>query len=125
MKILIDMNLSPGWVGALRRHGYEAAHWSDVGDPRAPDATVMKWAREHEHVVFTHDLDFGAALAVTRDRGPSVLQFRTQDVSPEALVDRVIDMLGRFRALIEDGAQIVVDETKARVRILPLKRQVQ
>ncbi len=125
MKILIDMNLSPAWVEALRRHGYEAAHWSTVGDPKAADATVMEWARDRAHVVFTHDLDFGAALAVTQDRGPSVLQFRTQDVSPESLVDRVVEMLGRFRNAIEDGALIVVDETKSRVRILPLKRQPQ
>jgi len=30
MKILLDMNLSPGWVGFLQKEGFEAAHWSAV-----------------------------------------------------------------------------------------------
>ena len=33
MKILIDMNLSPEWVDYLRREGYDAIHWKDVGSP--------------------------------------------------------------------------------------------
>lgn len=63
MKILIDMNLSPAWVGFLEAQGFVAVHWSDVGDPRAPDRALMSWAREHGHVVFTHDLDFSVLLA--------------------------------------------------------------
>ena len=47
MKLLLDMNLSPGWVGFLRDQGFEAMHWSEVGDPRAPDASIMAWARDH------------------------------------------------------------------------------
>lgn len=34
MKILIDMNLSPDWVDALRSNGFDCVHWSRVGDPR-------------------------------------------------------------------------------------------
>jgi len=35
VKILIDMNLSPLWVTYLQAHGFDAAHWSAKGDPRA------------------------------------------------------------------------------------------
>jgi len=45
----------------------------------------MAWAREHVHVVFTHDLDFGTLLALTRASGPSVIQVGSQDVLPEHL----------------------------------------
>jgi predicted nuclease of predicted toxin-antitoxin system len=31
IKILVDMNLSPEWVPALVREGWEAVHWSAVG----------------------------------------------------------------------------------------------
>jgi predicted nuclease of predicted toxin-antitoxin system len=44
MKILIDMNLSPLWVEALRQGGHDAVHWSQVGDPGAPDRVLMEWA---------------------------------------------------------------------------------
>jgi hypothetical protein len=54
----------------------------------------MQYGREHGYVVFTHDLDFGALLALTRARGPSVLQVRTQSVSRNviaALCDQCSD----------------------------------
>jgi uncharacterized protein DUF5615 len=41
VKVLVDMNLSPLWVEQLSRAGFEAVHWSNVGDPRAPDRTLM------------------------------------------------------------------------------------
>ncbi len=120
MKVLVDMNLSPLWVEQLSRAGFEAVHWSNVGDPRAPDRTLMQWAREHGYVVFTHDLDFGTLLALTREVGPSVVQVRTQDVSPEHLWP-VISITLRDHADARDaGALVTVDEARTRVRVLPL-----
>lgn len=84
MKLVVDMNLSPSWVPVLQEAGHEALHWSAIGDPRARDSEVMAWARQDRYVVFTHDLDFGALLAVTGVDGPSVVQIRTTDVTPEA-----------------------------------------
>ena len=43
----------------------------------------MAWALANQHVVFTHDLDFGTALALSHAAGPSVLQIRGQDVLPD------------------------------------------
>jgi predicted nuclease of predicted toxin-antitoxin system len=80
MKILLDMNLSPRWVESLQAEGWEALHWSQVGDPRASDDVIAGWARQHGFVIFTHDLDFGTLLALTRTKGPSVIQVRTQDI---------------------------------------------
>jgi predicted nuclease of predicted toxin-antitoxin system len=122
MKVLIDVNLSPEWVAVLRRNGWEALHWSTVGDPHAPDHIIMDWARTNNYVVFTHDLDFGAILAVTQGEGPSVFQVRTQDVAPEHLEEIVIRALHQHKLLLEQGALVVVDESKVRARILPLTR---
>ena len=85
MKILLDMNLSPTWVGFLEQEGFEAVHWAAVGAPTASDADIMEWARQRHHIVFTHDMDFSALLAVTHAAGPSVLQVRAQDVLPDAI----------------------------------------
>jgi predicted nuclease of predicted toxin-antitoxin system len=49
----------------LRAAGHEAVHWSEVGDPRAPDTVLMQWAIAHGYAVFTHDLDFGTMLALS------------------------------------------------------------
>lgn len=79
------MNLSPDWVKTLKKDGFDAVHWSTIGDIRAEDTEIMEWARTNNHVVFTHDLDFGMLLALTQAESPSVIQVRTQDVSPSHL----------------------------------------
>ncbi len=116
------MNLSPAWVAFLERNGWQAVHWSSVGDPRATDRAIMDWARANEYVVFTHDLDFGAILAVTRAEGPSVLQVRAQNVLPKHLGEVVIAALRQFAQQLEAGALITVDEGTSRARILPINR---
>ncbi|MBI2917193.1 MAG: DUF5615 family PIN-like protein [Chloroflexi bacterium] len=121
MKLLVDMNLSPRWVEVFEREGWQAYHWSTVGDPRATDRVVMDWARANGCVVFTHDLDLGALLANTRGQGPSVIQVRTHDVMPQSLGERLVQILRQYESVIEGGALITVDEAKSRVRILPLK----
>jgi predicted nuclease of predicted toxin-antitoxin system len=62
LKILVDMNLSVEWVPLLTADGWQAAHWSTTGDPRATDTTLMAWALANGYIVFTHDLDFGTVL---------------------------------------------------------------
>jgi len=122
MKILIDMNLSPEWVPILQEQGWEAIHWSSIGDPRDPDRVIFDYAADHGYVVFTHDLDFGAILAASGAKTPSVVQLRVQDVSTEALRATAVTL---FRSLIEAidvGALVIVDQNRTRVRILPLSR---
>ena len=120
VKLLIDMNLSPDWVPVLKNHGWSSVHWSTVGDPRDSDRAIMDWAVEHEYIVFTHDLDFGTMLALSHSTGPSVLQIRAEDVLPDHLESIVIAALKQHDADLASGALVVVDESKTRVRILPI-----
>ena len=119
MKILVDMNLSPSWVQALEDQGITAIHWSSVGDGSAPDFEVMTWARDNDYVVFTNDLDFGAILAVTKAKAPSVIQVRGRDVSPEHLAELVVRGLRQHEPMLRQGALVSIDEARLRSRILP------
>ena len=123
MKIIIDMNLSPQWVSVLKSGGHEPIHWSQVGASNAPDREIMEWAHTNNHVVFTHDLDFGAILAATDANSPSVFQIRTQDISPKTLSGIVLSSLKQFEERLNEGALVSVNEEQARARLLPLKRQ--
>ena len=123
MKILIDMNLSPDWTTAFAAQNIESVHWSAVGDPRAEDTKIMEYARTNDYIVFTHDLDFGTLLALTQAENPSVVQVRAQNIVPSHLANTVVAVLRANEATLEQGALIVVDEGKARVRILPLQRR--
>ena len=120
MKILIDMNLSPEWVQEFKFHNIEAVHWSAAGKFDARDKIIMDWARKHDHIVFTHDLDFGTALALTRAEKPSVIQVRTQNVTVSHLSKIIIPTLKEHTNLLQKGALLVIDEDKQRIRILPL-----
>ena len=120
ISIVIDMNLSPDWVERLSSAGYDAVHWSTVGDPRATDREIMRWAAEHQRAVMTHDLDFGAVLAATQARVPSVIRLRASDVLPGAIAGRVVRALADLDAELQAGAIVSIEIDRARVRILPL-----
>ena len=82
---------------------------------------MLRYAREHDYVVFTHDLDFGTLLALTRALGPSVLQVRAQNVLPEAIGELVVRVLTEHAPAFDAGALVTVDEHLARIRILPIR----
>ncbi len=121
MKLLVDMNLSPLWVGAFEEQGFEAIHWSQIGDPGAPDRDILEWARREGYVVFTHDLDFARLLALTYAEGPSVIQLRSQSVLPDEAGTLVLAALRQHGELLEQGALVVIDAATSRARILPIK----
>ncbi len=121
IRLLIDMNLSPEWVDFLEKENIEAVHWSEIGDPSASDREIFAYAREHNFIVFTHDLDFGAILAATNAEAPSVVQIRTQDTMPAKQGAKLIEAMQTFESALKEGALLTLDEMKQRIRILPLK----
>lgn len=114
------MNLSPDWREVFSRQGIAALHWSEVGDPKATDREILTWAREHDCIVFTHDLDFGHLLALTHVKGPSVIQVRSQDVLPEKIGPVVLQALHQLEERLKAGALVVIEPAKFRLRILPI-----
>jgi predicted nuclease of predicted toxin-antitoxin system len=123
MKLLVDMNLSPLLATLLHSVGWETIHWSTVGDPRATDQAILEWARKNGYWIITNDLDFGAILASTKAKCPSVIQVRTQDVSPKHLKPILLLVLQEYRIHLKDGALVTFDEARSRVRVLPLRQQ--
>lgn len=119
------MNLSPEWGLVLAGSGWEAIHWTEVGNPTAPDCEIMRWARESGCVVFTHDLDFAALLAATGATGPSVVQVRCEDTRPASMGDAVVAALRAHESALGSGALVTVDPRRMRVTLLPLKRSKQ
>jgi predicted nuclease of predicted toxin-antitoxin system len=120
MKLLVDMNLSPLWVGLLTDAGIPAAHWSAIGSAKAPDSEIMGYAGANGYVVLTHDLDFSAILAVTHGEKPSVVQIRAEDVSQEVIGNLVISALLQMASELEKGALVTIDPKRTRLRLLPL-----
>lgn len=120
MKLVVDMNLSPRWATLLNDAGLQAVHWASIGKGSAPDSEIMAFAAANNCVVLTHDLDFGAILAATHGRKPSVVQIRAEDVSPDIIGLRVVAALRQMEAELEEGALLTVDSGRTRLRLLPL-----
>ena len=72
-------------------------------------------------MLVTNDLDFSAILAATSGQSPSVVQFRAQDLLSETAVSAVASAVDAYSNDIERGALLSIDETCARVRMLPLR----
>jgi predicted nuclease of predicted toxin-antitoxin system len=121
MKILVDMNLSPRWIDFRASAGFEAAHWSQIGASDARDTEVMHWTADHDHIVLTSDLDFGAILAATHDRRPSVVQLRSDVLTTSVIGSVVVAALRQMTRELNDGALVSVDTTRTRLRVLPLR----
>ena len=53
---------------------------------------------------------------------PSVIQVRTQNVFPAHLEPMLMPVVREHATALSRGALLIIDEQKARVRILPLQR---
>ncbi|GHV90683.1 hypothetical protein AGMMS50268_11860 [Spirochaetia bacterium] len=120
MKILVDMNLSPEWADYLIGNSLEAVHWSSCGSPDSPDTAIMTYAKEHNFVVLTNDLDFGTILALTHYEKPSVIQIRSGVLSPIRIGGSVTSAIKKLSTEIEQGALVTIDLNKIRLHLLPL-----
>lgn len=120
MKLLVDMNLSPDWVPLLVSHGWDASHWSQVGQGNAPDTELMNWAREHQRIILTQDLDFSQLLHVTSETGPSVVLLRMDNEFEPAARAHVCSAIALAEKALSQGALLTISANRVRLRHLPL-----
>src|SRR5262245_34163834 len=104
IRFILDMSVSSRWITVLAKHGWSAVHWSSIGDWGASDTQIMDWAQTNGYVVCTRDLDFGKILALTHATGPSLLQLRGKDVSPQRIGPQVIEALRQYATALATGA---------------------
>ncbi len=76
----------------------------------------------HDYVVVTHDLDFSAILAATSGERPSVVQIRSDELSPDIIGPHVVAALRQMRTELEAGALLTIDSDRMRLRLLPVRR---
>jgi predicted nuclease of predicted toxin-antitoxin system len=114
------MNLSPSWVSSFEASGFSALHWSSVGRADALDSEVFMFARQHGYVLLTHDLDFGAILASTEGKSPSVVQLRAANLSPNSIASETLRVIVKMESELRSGALLIVQPGSTRVRLLPL-----
>lgn len=126
MRFLLDQNRSPVLAELLREAGHNAVHTLDLGLEEAEDDEVLDAAEADQRIVVSGDTDFGALLALTHKRSPSVILFRTRNLPSAA--DQAGIMLQDVDDIEEDlaqGAVVVVSDDRIRIRRLPLLHEEQ
>jgi len=119
MRFLADMGVSQRVVEWLRTNGHDAVHLRDEGLHRLPNGEIFHKAEREERIVLTFDLDFGEILAACAGEIVSVVLFRLRNTRTEFVIRRLEDVLdGSSEALVE-GAIVVVEDGRYRVRKLP------
>lgn len=120
MKFLADMGVSPLTVAFLRQQEHDAVHLSEQGLFRMSDREIMAKAKQESRIILTFDLDFTDLLAASRDDLPSVIIFRVKNTLPTFINSRLIRILFECAENIQNGAIIIVEDYRYRVRNLPL-----
>lgn len=86
----------------------------------AEDDEILRRAAAEDRIVFTHDADFHALLALSGIDRPSAVRLRIQGLRAEDLSEIIQHLLRMHGEELRTGAVISVTDTRVRVRKLPL-----
>ena len=121
MRLLIDNALSPRLAEALRNAGHDAIHVRDYGMSATKDEEIFERAGRENRVVVSADTDFGRIVALRQTSQPSVIIFRWALLrSPADQAAVLLRNLSSVENDLEQGSLIIIEETRIRVRHLPI-----
>ena len=120
MKLLLDQGLTRSSASLLRAAGLEAVHTGEADLATALDSEILDRAVEQSRVVVTLDSDFHAIVALSGSVGPSVIRIRVEGLRAEAVADLVVQTIELCREDLERGALVSVEDTRIRIRRLPI-----
>jgi predicted nuclease of predicted toxin-antitoxin system len=121
LKFLVDMCLSPLTSDFLRENRYDVLHVEEINLASAKDEEILKFAVKDKRILVTQDLDFSRLLALSGSSSPGIITLRLQFPSPTN-VNKILDRLLRTIPQNEiEGSLISVDETRVRIRKLPIQ----
>lgn len=122
MRFLLDECVSPLVKQQLVGSGHDVLHVHDVGLTSAPDSEVLEAAAAERRVVVTMDTDFGALVAHSGSRLPSVVLFRGEVTRrPHAQAVMLLANLDQVAHDLDEGAVVVIGDDRVRVRRLPIE----
>ena len=115
------MNISPLTVTHLKERGWDVLRVSDIMDQSSKDLVILGYAREHDKIIITQDLDFSKLLAIQGFRKPTLINIRLINPKPEMITTRIIEAVSLLINELQNGIVVTVDEDSIRYRTLPIK----
>jgi predicted nuclease of predicted toxin-antitoxin system len=122
MRFLVDMNLATDVAVWLRTQGHDAVHLRELGLQELGDEAVLAKALAEKRVVVTFDLDFADISAAAGEARVAVILFRLRSAQTARIVDRLRTVPASAARALENGAIVIVEEMRLRIRRLPIGR---
>ncbi len=122
MRFLADMGVAMRVVEWLREQGHDAAHLRDENLQQMPDPDIFHKAATEQRILVTFDLDFGEVVALSGQQNVSVVLFRLHNTRTPHVIERLNVALQETEQILPSGAIMVVEESRLRMRRLPLRR---
>jgi predicted nuclease of predicted toxin-antitoxin system len=119
MRFLADMGVVIGVVNWLRQNGHDAKHLRDEGLHRIPNGEIFAKAISENWIIITFDLVFGEIVALSKREKVSIILFRLHNIRTSHLINRLSAVLEDSAEALGEGAVVVVEESRHRVRYLP------
>ena len=120
MRFLADMGVSRRVTSWLCGQGHDVVHLRDENLHRLPNGDIFAKALGEDRIVLTFDLDFGEIVALTRSGSASVVLFRLVNTTTSFIIQRLDVVLREAGEALLSGAVVVVEDTRHRIRKLPL-----
>lgn len=123
MRFLLDVNMPPSLGESLTALGHSYRWVPICMEPTTSDFHIIQEAAITGEVILTHDTDFGTLLSFFGTTKPSVVLFRIDKINAHLFYSLLIDNWSRISQPLENGALIIFEEDKFRIRELPIRRQ--
>lgn len=122
MKLLIDESLQHDLARILTDAGHDAVHVADLGLRGTTDDEVLSRAAADGRIVVSADTDFGTLLALSGAPGPSVVLLRRAGRRAADRARTLLAVLVLVDEQLSRGAVVTVEQTRLRIRELPIDR---
>ena len=120
MRFLGDIPIAGATLRHLEQQGHDAISVRDRLVPTAPDAEILRLAVAERRVILCFDLDFGTLVALSGERLPSVVTFRTRRRKAAFINQRLDDVLPQIVEDLAKGVLATVEDRRVRIRRLPV-----
>ena len=124
MRFLVDACVDVGVNRWLVERGHESIHLRDQQLQRLPDEDIFTKADAEKRVIVTIDLDFNEILSFSGGKIVSTITFRVRNTRAVFLIKRLQSVLPHVISFLENGAIVIIEDARYRVRQLPIASDV-
>ena len=122
MKFLGDIPISRRTLQHLQNRGHDVVAAAERLPPTASDAEIVRLAAAEGRVILCFDLGFAELVALSGEKLPSLITFRTTRQQPDFINKRLDEVLPEIMEELERGALATVEDNRVRVRPLLIVR---